>query len=70
MSTFRVTIKDIVCWTTTVTAKDAIQAESLAWELFDRPDRSDYFEDDSDTTVQVEPLSDDKSNESTINATN
>lgn len=70
MSTFRVTIKDIVCWTATVAATDAIQAEDLAWELFNRPDRSDYFEDDSDTTVQVEPLSDNKSNESTINATN
>lgn len=70
MSKFRVTIKDIVSWTTTVSATDVIQAEDLAWELFDRPDRCEHFEDDSDTTVQVEPLSDDKSNESKINATN
>lgn len=70
MSIFRVTIKDIVSWTTEVNATDAIQAEDLAWEMFDRPDRSEHFEDDSDTTVQVEPLSDNQSNESTTNACN
>lgn len=65
MSQFRVTIKDMVSWTTTVSAADAIQAEDLVWELFGRHDRSEHFEDDSDTTVQVEPLTD---NESTTNA--
>lgn len=70
MSIFRVTIKDIVRWTSEVNATDAIQAEDLAWEMFDRLDRSDHFEDDSDTTVQVEPLSDDHSNESTTYACN
>lgn len=65
MSQFRVTIKDIVSWTTTVSATDAIQAEDLAWELFSRCDRSKYFEDDSNTTVQVEPLT---NNESTTYA--
>lgn len=69
MSTFRVTIKDVVCWTTTVPAADVVGAEDLAWELFNRPDRSEHFEDDSDTTVQVEPLSNDQSYESTTNAT-
>lgn len=68
MSTFRVTIKDIVSWTTTVSATDATQAEDLAWERFDRRDRSEHFEGDSDTTVQVEPLSDDQSTESTTHA--
>lgn len=61
MSTFRVTIKDVVSWITIVSAKDAIQAEDLAWKLFDRPDRSEHFEDDCDTTVRVEPLSDNES---------
>jgi len=69
MSTFRVTIKDVVCWTTTVSAADVVGAEDLAWELFNRPNRSEHFEDDSDTTVQVEPLSNDQSYESTTNAT-
>jgi len=32
MSTFCVTIKDIVCWTTTVAAEDAIATEPLGDE--------------------------------------
>lgn len=56
MSRFRVTIKDIVIWTVEVPAHDAIVAEDLAWKLFQRPDRSKHFEDESDTTVQVEEV--------------
>lgn len=65
MSRFHVTIKDIVIWTVEVPALDAIVAEDCAWKLFQRPDRSEHFEDESDTTVQVEPLTD---NESTTHA--
>lgn len=57
MTPHRVTIKDITAWTTTVRAKDAIHAEELAWELFQTAaDRNELFEEDSDTTVQVEEV--------------
>ena len=57
MTAFTVTIKDITAWTTTVRAKDAIQAENIAWDLFNNSsDRSEVFEADSDTTVKVEEV--------------
>ena len=56
MSPFTVTIRDITAWTTTVQARDAIHAEALAWALFQTADRSEHFEEDSDTTVQVEEV--------------
>lgn len=68
MSTFRVTIKDIVCWTTTVAAEDAIAAENLAWDLFSHTDLSEHFEDDSDTAVQLEAPADEPTNESSNDA--
>ena len=57
MTAFTVTIKDITAWTTTVRAKDAIQAENIAWDLFNNSsDRSEVFETDNDTTVRVEEV--------------
>lgn len=57
MTTHRVTIRHITAWTTTVRAKDATHAEQLAWQLFhNATNRSDIFEEDSDTTVQVEEV--------------
>ena len=57
MSAFTVTIKDITAWTIIVRARDAIHAEKLAWELFQSAgDRSEHFEVDDDTTVQVEEV--------------
>ncbi len=57
MTPHRVTIKDITAWTTTVRAKDATHAEELAWSLFHTAaDRNELFEEDSDTTVQVEEV--------------
>lgn len=57
MSAFTVTIKDVTAWTTRVRAKDAIHAEDLAWDLFQSSsNRSDCFNEDSDTTVQVEEV--------------
>jgi hypothetical protein len=57
MKAFTVTIRDITAWTTKVRARDAIQAEDIAWALFHTAaDRNEHFEDDSDTTVQVEEV--------------
>ncbi len=57
MTPHRVTIKDITAWTTTVRAKDSIHAEELAWGLFQNAaDRSELFEEDTDTTVKVEEV--------------
>lgn len=56
MRPFTVTIRDITAWTATVRAKDAIHAEDLAWQLFQASDRSEHFEELSDTTVQVEEV--------------
>lgn len=58
MRTFTVTIKDITAWTTTVRARGSIEAEEIAWKLFQTAsDRSEHFEVDDDTTVQVEEVS-------------
>ena len=58
MKSYRVTIKDIVSWTTIIPADDAIDAENQAWELFQiTPDRGALFETDDETTVQVEEVS-------------
>jgi hypothetical protein len=57
MSKHRVTIKDFTAWTATVDAHDATHAEELAWKLFHNAgDRAEHFEEDSDTTVQVEEV--------------
>lgn len=56
MQQFRVTISDKTTWTTTVEATGTNEAEDLAWQLFESSDRSEHFEDDSDTTVQVEEV--------------
>ncbi|MGE0700788.1 MAG: hypothetical protein AB7O57_16935 [Hyphomicrobiaceae bacterium] len=57
MSPFTVTIRDITAWTTTIRARDAIHAESQAWELFQSAgDRSEHLEVDDNTTVQVEEV--------------
>jgi hypothetical protein len=55
MNRFHVTIRDITAWTITLQANDSIHAENLALNLFQTAtDRSEHFEDDSNTTVQVE----------------
>ncbi len=71
MSRFTVTITDKVFWTTTVDAVDSIDAENKAWVLFQSPDRSEYFDEASDTTVRVddiEPAHHINPNESTTHA--
>ena len=51
--TYRVTIKDIVAWTTVIRAAGSLEAEQQAWELFQATvDRSEVFEEDSDTTTR------------------
>lgn len=57
MTPHRVTIKEITAWTTTVRAEDSIHAEEMAWSLLHTAaDRNELFEEDSDTTVQVEEV--------------
>ena len=57
MKPYTITIRDVTAWTITLLATDSLDAEDRAWKLFqDNPNRSDLFEDDSDTTVQVEEV--------------
>ena len=56
MSRFTVTITDKVFWTTTVDATDEIDAENKAWVLFQTSDRSEQFDEDSNTTVRVDEI--------------
>ena len=57
MSPFSVTIKDFTEWQITVRANDHEHAEQLAWDLFQLAgDRSEHFQEHSDTTVQVEEV--------------
>ena len=54
---FHVTIKDISTWTTTIQANDSTHAEHLALDLFlMATDRSEYFQEASDTTMEVEEV--------------
>lgn len=51
---FKVTIRDIISWTITVSANDVIEAEANALDLMNDPTKRSDFDLDEDTTVQVE----------------
>jgi hypothetical protein len=51
---YRVTIKDFTTWAISLEAEGSLEAESLDWDMFQQADQRELFEDDSDTTIQVE----------------
>lgn len=56
LSTYRVTIREKQIWTIELLATSRNAAENAAWMLFRDPQARSEFDEDEDTTIQVEEV--------------